>query len=310
MKQGLVFDISHYMLEDGPGIRTNVFMKGCPLRCQWCSNAYGLTSQMQMAFFPAHCTSCGMCVKVCPTGALSRDLSTGSILTDYEKCKNCLHCVKVCNTNARQTIGKLYTADEIVKEVEKDRMYYRRSGGGVTMSGGEILMQAEFVAEVLKKCTHAGIHTAIETSAYGSWSHLKQLLQYADTVFIDCKHMDSQRHLEYTGMGNGLILNNIVLAATECSRLGNKLIIRLPLIPGINDQEDNLIATATFVKSLLGEPLLNILPYHNYGVGKYEAIGREYLLKDIKPQEAKDLQRVKRILDAQNVKYSIGGYDI
>lgn len=285
--KGVVFDITHYMIEDGPGIRTNVFMKGCFLKCPWCSNAYGLRPQIEVAFLTEKCIHCGKCAQAAPE--------------DVDK---------ICPSGAKRQIGRVYTVDQVVREVEKDRMFYRRGDGGVTMSGGEILMQPEFVIQVLKQCQDRFINTAIETSAYGEWEALEQMIHYCDTVFIDCKCMDGKRHKQLTGVDNALILENIQKAAALCKKQGIPLIIRLPLIPGINDDRENLTATAELVKSLKGNVLLNILPYHNYGIHKYDHLGREYQMKDCQPPGRQQLDQVKALMDELGATCSIGGYNI
>ena len=306
---GVIFDVSHYMLEDGPGIRTNIFVKGCSLRCRWCSNAYGLSPHIQLGYAQEKCTGCGACYSVCPESAISWNKNHIAV-QNFQKCKNCLKCVPVCMTKARFQIGITVSVKDVMSEIQKDWMYYRRSGGGATLSGGEILMQPEFVREILKQCTYAGIHTAIETSANGRWEDLSRILSYCDTAFIDCKCMDSERHRVLTGVSNAVILKNIQNAAKQCRYTGTELIIRLPLIPTLNDDAENLTHTAEFVASLEGHPLLNILPYHNYGESKYARIGKRYETGGLYPQSRDDLEVVQEILSKTGVRYSVGGYDI
>ncbi|MCR5666672.1 MAG: glycyl-radical enzyme activating protein [Eubacterium sp.] len=308
--RGIVFDISHYMLEDGPGIRTNVFLKGCPLRCKWCSNAYGLKREKQMAYNALDCIGCGTCESVCPNQAISMDGKKKVSVTDFTRCVNCMRCINVCPTKARVQIGREYSVKEVVREVLKDRLYYRRDGGGVTLSGGEILMQPGFAYEILKSCIREGISTAIETSAYGRWEDLEKILTETDTAFIDCKCMDGKKHKEITGVDNKVIISNIKNAAKFCEQRKVCLVIRLPLIPGYNDDQTNILSTAEFVKHLPGTPLLNVLPYHNYGEMKYERIGYEYTLKQVKIPDKKMLNDVRRLLEEAKVEYSIGGYNI
>lgn len=307
---GVVFDISHYMLEDGPGIRTNVFMKGCPLRCKWCSNAYGLERDIQLSYEKHRCIGCGACLKACPAHAVSWNEADHCVEQDFSRCKGCMQCVPVCPAKARKEIGRIMTPQEILHEVERNRMFYRRGDGGITMSGGEILMQAEFVRETLRLCSMEGINTAIETSAFGSWEALAGILEYTDTAFIDCKCMDDIRHRELTGVGNERILDNIRRAARLCAERQVRLVIRLPLIPTLNDDEENLRRTAEFVDGLDGKPLLNILPYHNFGEMKYEMIGKSYGTKGLEPHGKEGLARVRTTLNGTGVRYSIGGYDI
>ena len=225
-RTGTIFDISHYMLEDGPGIRTNVFLKGCPLRCIWCSNAYGLERRIQLSYDRARCTGCRKCLEVCGKNAISWDEKERSTLQDFGSCVDCMACVRVCPSKARKQIGREVTTDAVVAEVERDRMFYRRGGGGVTLSGGEILLQAEFAAEILRKCQNEGINTSIETSGFGKWEDLEGILWYCDSAFIDCKCMDGDRHRELTGVDNEKILANIGKAAEWCRSEGVRLIIR------------------------------------------------------------------------------------
>lgn len=307
---GTIFDISHYMLEDGPGIRTNVFVKGCPLRCKWCSNAYGLEKRIQLSYKAQKCAGCGKCIQVCPENAIAWNDEKHVVIQNFEKCRQCLKCVQICTFQARTQVGVEKTVDEVVKAVLEDRMFYRRGGGGVTLSGGEILGQADFVSEILKKCVYHGIHTAIETSGYGKWEDLKRILSYTELAFIDCKCMNQEKHKALTGVSNEIILENIVRAAAWCEEHGKELIIRLPLIPTLNDDDTNVRDTAKFVKKLHGKPLLNVLPYHNFGASKYETIGKEYLTENLKPQESEDLQQIKNVLKETGVRFSVGGYDI
>lgn len=309
-ESGIIFDISHYMLEDGPGIRTNIFLKGCILRCKWCSNAFGLEQKIQLAYNSLKCIGCKGCLVTCQEGAISFDNNKNIAIEDFTKCTNCMKCISICPTKARTQIGREVTPLDVLKEVEKDRMFYRRSEGGVTLSGGEILLQPRFSKDVLKLCQYEGINTAIETSAMGKWDDLKGIISYCDTVFIDCKCMDRESHRELTGVYNDLIIENIVKAAEYCNRQDIDMIVRLPLIPGMNDSKENVEKTAHFVKTLNGNVLLNILPYHGFGAQKYEYIGKSYGTKDLESQSRDELDNIREILNETGVRYSIGGYNI
>lgn len=308
--KGVIFDISHYMLEDGPGIRTNVFLKGCWLHCKWCSNAFGLEPYIQMAYIPTKCIGCGACIRVCEQQAITWNEQERIAVQEFKKCINCMKCVAVCPSKARNQIGREVTPHDVLKEVEKDRIFYRRGEGGVTLSGGEILMQPDFARDILRLCQYKGINTAIETSSFGKWKDLENLIQYCDTVFIDCKCMDRDHHKELTGVYNDLILENITKAAALCKNQGIELIIRFPLIPTMNDSRENIENTARFAASLQGSPLLNILPYHGFGAAKYEYLGKTYETQSLKGQMKDELQEIRNILDQIDVQYSIGGYNI
>ena len=309
-EKGVVFDISHFMIEDGPGIRTCVFVKGCPLRCKWCSNAYGLDKKIQMSFDRNKCVGCQACVKVCNNNAIQWSEEGRIVQQDFSRCKRCMECVHVCMSKARKKIGYVMDAQDVVREIVRDRGFYRRGSGGVTMSGGEILLQPDFVTEVLKGCQREGIHTAIETSGYGEWTNLARIITCSDTVFMDCKCIDAKQHKRLTGVDNALILENIRDAAKLCEEKRIRLIIRFPLIPTMNDDRKNIESTAAFVKSLEGSSLLNVLPYHNYGASKYQFLGSSYETEELPTQGKEEMGRVREILTKAGVDYSIGGYDI
>lgn len=308
-EQGLIFDITPYMIEDGPGIRTNVFFKGCPLNCKWCSNPYGLKKHSEIIFAKNRCTSCGKCIKVCDSGAISFD-QKGTIAMDFSKCTNCGNCISVCFSKALSIVGKYYTVNEVYEILDRDRAYFRRGNGGITVSGGEIILQANFVSKLLKKCSDEGIHTTIETSAFGSWEKLKAILEYTYVAFIDLKCIDDNKHKELTGVSNKLILDNINKAAELCYSKNKILIIRMPVIPTLNDYDENIVNTANFVKSLPGNVELNVLPYHNYGINKYENIGSNYELEDLEPQSKNDLKHIESLLSSLDFKFSIGGHNV
>lgn len=308
-EKGLVFDISHFMTEDGPGIRTSVFMKGCPLRCKWCSNAYGLSPKRQLAVMKKKCGQCGKCIDACPAGAVRRD-DAGQVVTDFSICVACGKCVDACLNDARTIVGTEYTADEVMAQILEDKDFYRRNHGGATFSGGEILMQAPFVREVLRRCREASIHTAIETSGYGCWENLESLLEYSDFVFMDIKAVDPNQHKELTGRSNAVILANIRRAVEYCGARQIPVVLRLPLIPGLNDGEEAVCAVARYVKSLPYAVELNVLPYHALGVCKYDNIGQEYALKGVQKNSCEQIAACRKILDAEGINYSVGGANV
>lgn len=306
---GIIFDIGHFMTEDGPGIRTCVFMKGCPLRCKWCSNAYGLDEKPQLAVIQNKCNGCGRCMEVCPLLLIKRD-ENKKIVTDFSKCSGCGACIRSCFHSARTIVGKRYTVNEVMIQILADKDFYRRNSGGVTFSGGEILLQPEFVRKALKKCKEHEIHTAIETSGFGRWNDLEKILAYTDFVFMDIKVMNKERHEMLTGQSNGQIVDNICRTAKYCRENKMDMVLRVPLIPGLNDDADNISETAGFVKGLGPDIELNILPYHKFGIGKYENIGKTYQLKDLQTNSDDKINECKKILTEKGILFSIGGANV
>jgi len=271
--KGIVFDIQKYSLHDGQGIRTLVFMKGCPLRCLWCSNPESQEFLVEIGSLTKNCIQCGNCIKVCTRQAIRP--------TDYHilwtACNNCLECARVCGVKAKQVIGMEMTVDELIEIVEKDRVFYKNSGGGVTVGGGEPAAQSDFVSAFLYACKTLNISTSIETCGCVPWDEMKKTAEFADVIHFDIKHMDTEKHCELTGMDNNIILENAV-------KLGayKDIIIRVPVIPGMNDDTSNLTSTIRFASDLPKLVRMELLPYHNLGEGKYDWVGKEYLLKDMK----------------------------
>lgn len=305
----MVFNFTKYMLEDGPGIRTVVFLKGCPLRCLWCSSPLCQASEPSLVYLKYRCVSCAACLPACPRQALFLD-EEGKIGRNFARCTNCGTCTRVCPVGAREMRGSLMTVEEVLEKVEKDRVFYRRGSGGVTLSGGEVLMQAAFAARILKECWQRLIHTGIETCAYGRWEDLKTLLTYTNLAFIDIKHVDPLRHKELTGRSNRKILDNIRKAAAYCQELKRPLILRLAVVPEMNDSRENLRETARFLKDLPGGCELNLLPYHQYGVSKYDWLGVKYKLADVKPPSRDQLLKIARYFESLGLFCSVGGAEI
>jgi pyruvate formate lyase activating enzyme len=290
--KGMVFNIQRYSIDDGPGIRTTVFLKGCPLRCLWCSNPESQNPCPEIAHRESSCKRCGRCVEVCPVQAIS--LTEGAIRIDRNLCDNCGECVSECPHEALKIFGKEMTVDEVFAVVRKDKDYYKVTGGGVTVSGGEPLAQAEFAAALLKRCQEAGIHTCLDTSGYGAQPDLEKILPYTALVLFDLKHMDPVLHREYTGCDNELVLRNLELVVKN----GTPLIIRIPLIPGHNDSDEQLAAFARVAAEVAKGAPVNIMPYHRYGTGKYKMLDLPYQLDDLKPPAEERLQRAKEIFNS------------
>ncbi len=297
--EGIVFNIQRYSIDDGPGVRTTVFMKGCPLTCLWCSNPESQCMQPEVSYRYTSCKNCGTCVKVCPVNAITLD--DDGVHIDRKKCTLCEECVKNCVPQALSVSGKKMTVEEVFKIVNKDADYYEASGGGVTASGGEILSQAEFVAELFKRSREAGFQTNADTSGYGDPAALEKILEYSDLVFFDLKHMDPEKHKEYAGVTNELILKNLELVAKK----GVPAVIRVPLIPGYNNSEENLHALGRTVRDIIPEAPVNVLPYHRYGANKYRMIDMVYQLDDVPELTQEELDKAKEIIESYGLKCEI-----
>lgn len=259
---GLIFDVKRFAIHDGPGIRTTVFMKGCPLRCPWCHNPESLSVLREPAWQSARCGGCGACVEACGEDGVA--LSEGTVSTDVGLCTLCGTCVEACVAGARTLVGRCVGVDELMLEIERDVVFYDQSGGGVTFSGGEPLVQAAFLCDVLAQCKAWEIHTAVDTSCYAERGVLEQVADVTDLFLCDVKHIDSARHEEFTGVGNEGIFENLRWLAST----GRDMVIRVPIIPGFNDDEACIEGIAHFVRSLGTVTRIDVLPYHTAGVGK------------------------------------------
>jgi pyruvate formate lyase activating enzyme len=291
MITGTVFDIRRYSIHDGPGIRTAVFFKGCTLECRWCHNPEGHAYQPELIFRPARCILCDDCVTVCPNGAISRQGDT--IQIDRTRCKVSGDCAGVCNAEALQVVGREMTVQQVITEIERDTVFYEQSGGGVTITGGEPLAQPRFLVELLSACRTNALHTAVDTSGFSPWSILDEIRQLVDLFLYDLKLMDNKRHCLWTGKSNADILSNL----RQLSETGSRLLVRIPLIPGINDDEDNLRQTGAFLTSLPNIPPVELLPYHNIAETKYTGLGVEYRLTEIRKPTPEQLAWAARLLE-------------
>jgi len=290
-EKGLIDKIQHFCIHDGDGIRTVVFLKGCGYRCPWCSNPESLTPDIVIGYRASKCSNCGLCARECPKGAVPEE---GVRTADRSLCTLCGACVRICPNEARTLFGKYMTPEEVYGEVEKDRAFYRKSGGGVTFSGGECTLQAGFLRKALKLCRAGGIDTAIETSGSADASLYLKIAPDVDTFLIDVKHMDSAAHERYTGFPNEKPLDNIRLIAT---RLGKRVMLRFPLIPGVNDSLENITETALFAVEIMERGNLvsfNVLPYHKMGAHKYAMLGMRYEMEGTEPPSP---ERIEQVVD-------------
>lgn len=277
--EAMVFNIQSFSLHDGPGIRTTVFFKGCPLRCLWCHNPESHQRVPELLFYDGKCTGCGACAKACPYGAvIARD---GKAVTDRNLCQGCGQCVTACPEQAREISGKWMSQEEIMAAIRRDRIFYDSSGGGVTFSGGEPLVWTEMLTRLAKQCRCEGMHTAIETSGYGLKEQVLKTLENIDLVFFDLKAMDGRLHTQLTGVPNDRILEN---ARGICHILKKKMVIRIPVIPGYNDDEENIRQTAAFIKESLSPKVsVQLMPYHNLGTAKAQRLGWNHKKPDTIP---------------------------
>ncbi len=300
--KGLIYDIQRFAIHDGPGIRTLVYMKGCPLKCLWCSTPQTQKSSPEILYIESNCKKCLHCVDECPKKAIKFS-DKEKIKIDRKICNTCSQCVDTCPNQALKLVGDQRTVEELYQDVMKDNTFYRRSNGGVTIGGGEPTMQHEFVRALLQKCKETYMHTAMETCGYVKWESLEKILDLVDLLYFDIKHMNLNTHKKLTGVSNELILEN----ARKASKM-RTIIIRIPLIPGYNDSEENIFKTAKFAAEL-GENLLRIelLPYHKFGTRTYEQLGREYELKDLEPPNEEYMTKLKKLIESCGVKAQIGG---
>ena len=302
MTKNLIFDIKRYAINDGPGIRMTIFTKGCPLSCVWCHNPESQSPHAQKLYTADKCIGCQSCVDACPENAC--ELTPQGIITDPELCKLCGICADVCPTKATEISGQTISKEEIFAKIEKERIFFDQSGGGVTFSGGEPLQHADYLIELLDECGERGIHRTVDTSGLAKTETLLEVAKRTDHFLYDLKMMDSAKHKKWTGVPNEKILENLQILAT----MGAKINIRVPLIKGVNADEENIRQTAEFVANLAGEKkVVNLLPYHNIATRKYQKLGGDYDPSGMETPTEEEQQAIIAEFATHGIKAIIGG---
>ena len=301
MQLGVVFNIQKYSIHDGPGIRTTVFLKGCTLRCWWCHNPESYAVEPEISLVENRCGQCGQCVDVCPqtNGAMNVVLP----YVDRERCIRCGECVAACATGARQMVGQNMSVQDVMTEVLKDRIFYDDSGGGATLSGGEPLMQPDFCQAILEACQSEAVHSAVDTCGFVEPEHLLAVAPLTDLFLYDIKVMDDQRHREHTGASNALILENL----RALSRVHDNIWVRIPVVPGLNDNARDLQDAARFCASLRGVRQVNLLPYHEMGSGKTGRIGKTVATAPVSSPSVEQMEDLAESIRGLGLPVQIGG---
>ena len=301
VKKRLVISITRMTVHNGPGIRTLILFKGCPLRCVWCSTPESRKESPEIAFYPDKCILCNDCLPVCPRNAITA--GNKAVIIDRELCDNCGRCVDVCYTEALRLLGRQYTVDELVYEVKKDSVVYKHSGGGVTVSGGEPLLEPEFALELLRALKQNGINVGVDTCGYVPLKNIEVVLPYVDFFLWDIKHMDDNAHRKLTGVSNQLILDNLRFVSGK----NTPVYLRIPVIPGYNDSEENLRAVCEFARGLSSLVEIDLLPLHHLGKTRYAALGREYPIDGIPLIRDDVLSEMKHLVESFGLKCNIVG---
>ena len=297
-EKGLIFNIQKFSVHDGPGIRTTVFMKGCPLRCLWCSNPESQSFLPELLVRDVNCKGCGACLDVCPQGAISITKKAGRWI-DRQKCDQCLLCVQSCLYGSLNQCGQCKNVKEVLDEVLQDKLFYQNSGGGITLSGGEPLSQSGFVRDLLAECKKEGLHTTLETAGHGLWKDVEKVLRFVDLILFDIKHLDSGKHQKATGIKNNILLKNLQKAAAT-----NNIWLRVPLIAGFNDSAGHIKEIASLGKNI-GVQKISLLPYHEGGKSKCQQLGRSYGFPEGKTPDQKQINELKKIIEKAGLDVSV-----
>ncbi len=301
MISGLIFNIQRYSIHDGPGIRTTIFLKGCPLRCLWCHNPEGMSPSPEILVVESRCISCGECRSVCPN-TIDRE-NRGGDEGALRHCILCGACVASCPSGARELAGKSISVEGLTAEILRDRIFHDQSGGGVTFSGGEPLMQPEFLRAVLEECRRCGIQTAVDTCGYCAPEHILGIAPFTDLFLYDVKFMSEDEHIKYTGYSNLPILENLA----SLGQVHRNIRIRIPVIPGINDDDDQFEEAARFIASVSSIRQVDLLPYHKIGIAKFHRVGLSYRLEQVGRPAMERMEELKRIFAAHGLNTTAGG---
>lgn len=297
-----IFDIKRYSINDGPGIRVTIFFKGCPLRCQWCHNPESFTANIEKMYNASKCIGAQACVEICPYDALV--LTREGIVTDWSKCSLCGKCAEVCPTKAIEMTGYQETVENIVKEIEKERIVIDQSGGGVTFSGGEPMQHYPYLIKLLDACGESGFHRTVDTTGYTDLRKLLDVAKRTELFLYDLKHMDPVKHKAFTGVSNELILSNL----QELAKTGANINIRIPFVGGVNTDEANVEASAAFIAALEGDKkVVNILAYHNIAGNKYKKLGKVYDQGELREPSKEELRRAEVIFGEHGLEVILGG---
>jgi pyruvate formate lyase activating enzyme len=299
--KGFIFNIMRYSIHDGPGLRTSIFFKGCSLSCNWCHNPEGISSVAQRIYRQYLCIGCGQCMDRCSQNALT--LTPNGVVADEKRCTQCLTCAQTCPAEAMEFIGKSMTVSEVLEEIKKDVPFYDESGGGVTFSGGEPLNQPHFLLEMLNACGELDLHRTVDTAGYADSKLLLKIAEQTDLFLYDLKHMDPLKHRLYTGVSNEKILCNLELLA----RQGTQITIRIPIVPGINDDEENIERVGAFLGRLPGIHHVHILPYHSVAQGKYRSLKTDFPLADVESPSQMQMEAIAEHLKKNDLQVALGG---
>lgn len=292
-KCGTVFDIQHFSVSDGPGIRTTVFLKGCPLRCEWCHNPESYITDTQMMYYEERCGSCGACAEICPNGC--HRMADGNHLFDREQCVMCGKCTGKCPSGALKTVGQKRTTEDVLKEVLEDRFFYESSGGGMTLSGGEPMFQPDFALNLSKAAKECGLHVCVETSGFCKKEHLERMLPFVDLFLYDYKMTGEENHKKYTGVSQKVISENLCFL----DRLGADIILRCPIIPGININKEHITGIVTIAGKLTHLQEIHLEPYHNIGIPKRSGLGINENMQMLTPPAREELLSVAEEIQAR-----------